>query len=547
MKYLLVLTLLSGLYLNAQKPLTAVKITYERISNGKPSGQEDVIVYANANRNWITSPDIEDRKAGYPREHQIVEPLLGKYLQVASLSPAETVTTADSVSLGKQQFELTDKRKKILGYDCRMAKTVINSNRIEVWYTDAGIKAGPSVLGQLLGMVLEIDRNGNYQTRASKIEKLKKLPEGLSVPNQKPLDMLSYRDRVWKSRFVRVPLFEGAQVNFDPEMKPTAELLRLSDGMTLVKRVRIPEIPGNSQLFVDVSEQSLGDAYDRTGHLFVIPSDDLEATWKALSEKGKLPQSKSSIVRLENEESPLVELMHYITPFGVGKYNYLEQKDRKWQDSVYYRMEISDLIPMLSGKEILVGVTIGNYDKGGHKVNANLSIHRGDGIALPGNNISEPVFNNVGIGNSGRDYNQEFSSETGSQAVFFLEKPLKNARLRYITTGHGGWENGDEFVPKTNTILIDNRQVFSFTPWRTDCGSYRLSNPASGNFENGLSSSDYSRANWCPGVATNPIWIDLGDLAAGQHTISIKIPVGKPEGGSSSSWSVSVVLEGTTE
>jgi hypothetical protein len=37
---------------------------------------------------------------------------------------------------------------------------------------------------------------------------------------------------------------------------------------------------------------------------------------------------------------------------------------------------------------------------------------------------------------------------------------LKNAQLRYTTTGHGGWENGDEFVPKANSIFIDGKRYF---------------------------------------------------------------------------------------
>ena len=53
--------------------------------------------------------------------------------------------------------------------------------------------------------------------------------------------------------------------------------------------------------------------------------------------------------------------------------------------------------------------------------------------------------------------------------------------LRYITTGHGGWDTGDEFVPKANTILIDGEPRFIYTPWRCDCGTYRTLNPASGN------------------------------------------------------------------
>ncbi|WP_317196414.1 peptide-N-glycosidase F-related protein [Chryseobacterium sp. RR2-3-20] len=114
-----------------------------------------------------------------------------------------------------------------------------------------------------------------------------------------------------------------------------------------------------------------------------------------------------------------------------------------------------------------------------------------------------------------------------------------------MTTGHGGWENGDEFIPKINSIYLDGKLSFSFTPWRTDCGSYRLYNPASGNFPDGLSSSDLSRSNWCPGTITNPEFISLGNLKAGKHTIQVKIPQGKPEGTSFSAWNVSGVLLGS--
>jgi hypothetical protein len=121
---------------------------------------------------------------------------------------------------------------------------------------------------------------------------------------------------------------------------------------------------------------------------------------------------------------------------------------------------------------------------------------------------------------------------------------VKNLRLRYITTGHGGWGGGDEFNPKENTILLDNQRIYSFTPWREDCGRYREWNPVSGNFLNGLSSSDLSRSGWCPGTATQPTYIFLDNLEPGRHTIKVAIPQGQAEGGSFSSWSVSGVLIG---
>jgi hypothetical protein len=145
---------------------------------------------------------------------------------------------------------------------------------------------------------------------------------------------------------------------------------------------------------------------------------------------------------------------------------------------------------------------------------------------------------------AGQEYGTMFNHEKGLEVTFTLTQDLRGARLRYLTTGHGGWENGDEFVPKKNTLVLDGKEVFSIVPWREDCGSYRLFNPASGNFPNGLSSSDYSRSNWCPGMVTYPYYIDLGDLKAGTHTLQVKIPQGAPEGTSFSAWNVSGVLLG---
>jgi hypothetical protein len=198
----------------------------------------------------------------------------------------------------------------------------------------------------------------------------------------------------------------------------------------------------------------------------------------------------------------------------------------------------------LSEKELWVGAFIGNYDKGGHKVSLEITIHKSD-QNIHKNNTVIPLFNSLNIMEmAGQDYSTMFSQDKGLFVEFTLKKELKNTQLRYITTGHGGWENGDEFVPKANSIFLDGKIAFSFVPWRSDCGSYRLYNPASGNFGDGLSSSDLSRSNWCPGTVTNPNFIPLGDLKAGKHTIQIKIPQGPTEGTSFNSWNVSGVLLG---
>lgn len=549
----LVLLLSTVTFAQKQKPSETIKITYLRSSNGNlVQNQEPILVYASQETTRISNAKILSGTAKIPNEEVQIEFQSKKITQTAQIAPTQFISVTDSISLAKQQLELVEGTKKILGYTCKKAKTVINSNTIDIWYTtEAGVHGSPSALGATLGLVLETVRNGNFVVSATKIEKLKKAVPKPDHTTQS-VDALTYKDLLWKSRFTTIEVFKKETVNFSPDSKSDGDILRFASGTILVRKVKIPEIEKGSQVFVDVAEQSNGDAYDRTGSVFLIPTQGSPSFLDGLEQgKEKLPiyengngKKYQGVVKAGDYE-PLLELMRFFTPFGVSQYNTIKLKNKTWQDSVIYRQDISDFIPKLSGKEVYIGLSIGNYDKGGHKASVNLTIHPEESSVVKPETEILPLFNTNNVMEmAGQEYGTMFSSDKGLEVTFTLPQPLKNAKLRYITTGHGGWENGDEYLKKKNTILLDSKQVFAFVPWRTDCGSYRLSNPASGNFENGLSSSDESRSNWCPGTTTNPIWIDLGDLAGGTHTITVKIPMNAPEGTSFSSWNVSGVLIG---
>lgn len=527
------------------------KITYLKSSNGRLiENQDPVLVFSNATTTLLTAEAIANQKAPFPYEQTIVDHNTNTYSQLAALKPNTTIATKDSTTLAKQSFDYLKETKKILGYDCKKAKTIVNSNTIEFWYTDQlKIKGSPSILGQNLGLVLEMIRNGNFVITATKVEKIKTIPTP-SI-SQKPVDALTYKDLLWKSRFTTIPVFKDQILNFSEDSKSNDSILRFANGTIAVRKIKCPEIKLGSQIFVDVTEQSNGDAYDRTGSFFIIPTnkatsflDGLKNGVKALPVYSNGNGKEYQGVTATDTYNPLIEIMRFYTPFGVKQYNNLQLKDKTWAENVLYRQDISDMRTILSGNEVWIGITIGNYDKGGHKVSANITIHEEEeSKAVPTQVIPLFCTNNI-MEMAGQEYGTMFNNEKGLEVNFNLDKPMKHAQLRYITTGHGGWENGDEFVPKKNTLFLDGKETFSFTPWRQDCGSYRLSNPASGNFPNGLSSSDYSRANWCPGTVTNPVLIDLGDLNAGSHTLQLKIPQGTPEGTSFSSWNVSGVLIG---
>ena len=527
------------------------KITYLKSSNGSLiENQDPILAFTSSEVTQIGSQSIFNGKADFPNEIIFVDRKTNSFSQVADLDATKTINSKDSVSLGKQTFEYLNDTKKILGYNCKKAKSIVNSNNIELWYTnELKVKGAPTILGQNLGLVLEMVRNGNFVIKATKIERIKMFPTDPDL--SKSIDMLTYKDLLWKSRFTTINVFKDQVINFSSESKSNDSILRFANGTIAVRKIRIPEIKVGSQIFVDVTEQSNGDAYDRTGSFFIIPINKTLSFLDGLQNGAKtLPiynngngKEYQGVVATENY-NPVVELMRFFTPFGVKQYNNLQLKDKSWAENVLYRQDVSDLRSLLSNQEVWFGINIGNYDKGGHKVSANITIHDEEESKVTPTQIV-PLFctNNI-MEMAGQEYGTMFSSDKGLEVTFKLDKSMKNCKLRYITTGHGGWENGDEFVPKKNTIFLDGKETFSFTPWRLDCGSYRLSNPASGNFPNGLSSSDYSRANWCPGTVTNPVFIDLGDLEAGNHNIQIKIPQGLPEGSSFSSWNVSGVLIG---
>ena len=451
--------------------------------------------------------------------------------------------------------------EKIKGYNCKKYKTSINSNTIEVWMTESlGFDASPvTSRGYLKGVMVRQAINGNRIMDLKSIKKDKKLkksliPDSLGVRKTgKELNQIN-KDKL----IVRTKIFDNDQIHFAKIEKfhgemPFDTVIHYSWGTIILKRVKLPILPEHYQIFAELHQRSNGDAYDRTGSVFVIPldkklslsnalNDSIEVIPYQLDRNGKKYQG----ISLTDDYMPVVELMRFFTPFGVNHFNDRVKIDGlEWQDEAYYKMEVSELSDRLSG-DVLIGVFIGNYDGGGHKVSLDLVGYPQDydGDASNNSRWSLPLFNTCNVMEmSGQNYGRLFQTDS-LKVEFDIPEDVDNLRLRYITTGHGGWDGGDEFNPKENTIIIDGEMVFKYTPWRCDCATYREFNPVSGNFWNGVSSSDLSRSGWCPGTATNPVYFDLSGLKPGHHTITVAIPQGADEGGSFSHWMVSGVLLG---
>ena len=355
---------------------------------------------------------------------------------------------------------------------------------------------------------------------------------------------------------------------------PFDSVLHYAGGTLALKRIKMPKLPSHYQTFIELHQRSSGDAYDRTGSVFIIPGADVDLCPNFFDGINNHPDSlplfigrdgehyqgiKNSVSHLQQYSIssfmywPPVELMRFFTPFGVGQFNDRVQIDGlDWQGEAYYKQEVTDIAHLLQG-EVWIGVWIGNYDRGGHRVTVDIKSYPGDYHVEEGwhGGYSKSLFNTCNVLEmAGQNYGKLFATDSlTTEFSVWGSDTARNIRLRYIATGHGGWEGGDEFNPKTHTILIDGRPAFTYTPWRSDCGRYREWNPVSGNFWNGMSSSDYSRSGWCPGTATQPVYFNIseyfrreGIVPTGHHTLTIAISQGEPQAGSFSHWCVSGVL-----
>ena len=375
-----------------------------------------------------------------------------------------------------------------------------------------------------------------------------------------------------------IQVFEKTNICFQPNNyqnfnEANADgVIRLVNGRIILKKITLPEYKRNVDVTLTVTLASNGDRWDKSGSCFVLPKESAINLLNIAQGEQKFPAVDSTkyeqligIVPGENY-IPTIELMRFMTPFGVGYYNEHEigQKRKpvyidKWADCVTWAQDITDLYPTLE-KEAYVGVFIDTWTEEGYVVSVDLDLKESQIScdALPNRKVM-PLLNTVYY--IGQSYPDIFARQD-LEMEFDMPKAAKNVRLKYIVTGHGGHSGGDEFVKRQNIVSIDGNEVLNFIPWRDDCASFRRFNPGTGVWlikrlamyidkegysekmvEEPLGSSDLSRSNWCPGSDVVPEETLVGDLTAGKHTFKVCIPEAEPvEGHKLNHWLVSAYL-----
>lgn len=540
------------------------KITYKQVVNGRTMDRGGKTILLAGYKFAISYNDRSGTNLipQIPVEKEYQNFRSGTAWQVANLYDGTAVHQKSSFSVFPE-LTLTGETAEILGFRCVKATASLRSNSLEIWFTqDLNLHGTPQMAyGLPDGLVLKTVRNGNFEMVADSVEFLKPGEMALSLPSDigEEADQALYRHRITNSYITTVKVFDDEQLSWgnlieNPEGEVLNATYHFAGGTVVMKKIRLPELSADHLVFAELSQYANGDAYDRTGSVFIVPVDQEKSMMDALREgidgvpffEARNGKKYQGMTATENF-LPAIELIRFFTPFGVRHFNdQVRVYGQEWEDVAYYKQDLTGLLPLLQG-EVWIGAFIGNYDKGGHKISLDLKYYPGSQVVreqTASRKWFKPLFNTLNFMEmAGQNYGTLFDTDSLT-VVFDVPEGVENLTLRYITTGHGGWGGGDEFNQKLNEIFIDGERVYSFIPWRTDCGTFRKYNPASGNFWNGVTSSDYSRSGWCPGGITDPNYIPLPGLSPGRHTIRVAIPLGKPEGGSFSAWCVSGLIMG---
>ena len=537
-------------------PKDANRFTYHQYDYGDRNDTTVVTVIRDGQRITILTPEPEGEK---------IQGYCNTVTTVDYATDSITVTAAydDSTYYYRTAFSRSDLEWKREGAKWQ---TSINSNTLVFEMNErAPVNANPLPhYGLNKGVLLSFSRNGQLRMKLVKAEKVKGVENGeRSVESGRRVTPREL-DRIMKQRLVvTTRIFDHEQIcwgkenaNVEASRIPFDTVLHFAGGTLILKRVRLPFLGPHYQHFVELRQRSNGDAYDRTGSVFVVLPGKERSFFDGISNHpDSLPifvgRDGQRYQGIKSEEGyyPLLELVRFFTPFGVGHFNErMKDYGIDWRPETYYRQEITDVYGAMI-QDVVIGAWIGNYDGGGHLLTVDIKSYPNSYLRYEAGEASKwmpmvlPLFNTCNVLEmAGQNYGKLFATDSLT-VTFTVPTSATGARLRYISTGHGGWEDGDEFVPKQNTILIDGKVAFTHTPWRQDCGCYRDLNPVSGNFWNGLSSSDFSRSGWCPGTATQPVYFDLTPWADGrEHTLTLAIPQGKPVEGMFSHWAVSGVL-----
>ena len=172
---------------------------------------------------------------------------------------------------------------------------------------------------------------------------------------------------------VKVEVFNNTNIYFDMAFKEGSRklndsIMRLDAGRVILKKVKLPNYNKQVKVVVNATLTSNGDPWDKAGSLFVIPKAttlnviDFETSVFDLKTFLESYPAVKTIDSLKYQ--PNVELIRFMTPFGVGHFTNDERVIKRkppyiphWENNVKWSQDITQLLPLLDD-EVYIGVYI---------------------------------------------------------------------------------------------------------------------------------------------------------------------------------------------
>ncbi len=187
-----------------------------------------------------------------------------------------------------------------------------------------------------------------------------------------------------------------------------------------------------------------------------------------------------------------VEIIRYITPYGVPCNHYLD---------------LTDFASLLQGNTE-IRMYIETWGTGGWKLNLDLTYVAG---------APEYLYSNVQRVWHG---NYNFGDPTNQQPVDTAHidaEGAESASLRLVTTGHGWGQNNTgnaaEFYHAIHHVYVNGTDTLTQNLWTSCNPNPDGCSPQSGTWQ-------YSRAGWCPGSISQPFEYDLTPML-GQSPLNL--------------------------
>ena len=215
------------------KKAKGIEVTYQSVSKGKvrPGG---MLMKVSGDQEALENvmPKLQgkkDKPAFIPENRPTEKRLVTKnYVDYATkefyrwseLPNGDIISASTPFEFGKNLKEIgTD---KYLGLNCKIMRTSINSNTIEIWYTtDLPFRGTPQAnVGVPDGLVLRVIRNGDSVQEAIAITPVKEAQELLPATWGKKLDASDYQYAINQSGVITVPVFDQQTICFNGAKLP---------------------------------------------------------------------------------------------------------------------------------------------------------------------------------------------------------------------------------------------------------------------------------------------------------------------------------------